>query len=67
MIDNYLEENKMVFSRYDYPRDDEDYEVMIGRDLLFYDEHHSSARLLKNAEIEDIHRLDDEETSIVVL
>ena len=64
---SYPEQMKLVFSRWDYPREDQEYEEMVGKDLLFFDEHHGSARLLKNAELEDISRLDDDKTSIVVL
>lgn len=66
-MSEFPEELKMVLSRYEYPRAEEVYESIVGKDLLFYDEHHGVARLLKNAEREDIHRLDDEGTSIVVL
>lgn len=61
------EELLEVHSRWSYPREDGLYESLVGKDLLFHDTHHGSARLLKGATLEDIERLDDSYTSIIEL
>lgn len=46
---------------------DTEMQDLVGKTLIFYDEHHGTARQLANAQRDDIDRLVDEYTVVIVL
>ncbi|MHB8125872.1 MAG: hypothetical protein ACYDEJ_09585 [Desulfitobacteriaceae bacterium] len=45
----------------------EDKTELVGKNLLLYDEHHGTARILYSAKLKDILRLTDCNTTVVIL